>query len=167
MSLDSVDAVMKKLGVESLDNLSAEQMYTLGIELPNVSDEVRKKLIDTVPGLQKFLGEAMNAAEKVASESIAARGAEAPHVHEAYKDARRILDGELKRSDLTEERRERLIEEVIKTADKQAVFAQANSAAGERTAKAVANTGLNYALLGAATALLLAGGQFAIKRLRF
>ncbi|WP_374975035.1 hypothetical protein ACEYYH_14400 [Microbacterium trichothecenolyticum] len=157
---------MKKLGVESLDNLTDEQMYALGTEIPNMSDEVRKKLIDTVPGLQKFLEEAMNAAEQVSSRSIDARGEEAKLVHEAYADGRRILKGELSRDDLSEERRAYLIDEALKTADKQAEFARANSAAGERTAQAVANTGTRYALIGALTVFALAGGKAVFSRLR-
>lgn len=166
MSLDSEDAVVGKLGIESLDNLTDEQMYALGIEIPNMSDDVRKKLIDTLPGLQKFLEEAINAAERVSSRSIDARGDEAKLVHEAYADGRRMLMGQLSRDDLSEERRAYLIEEALKTADKQAEFARANGAAGERTAKAVANTGARYALIGAFTVLALAGGKAVISRLR-
>lgn len=166
MSLDSEDAVMKVLGVESLDNLTDEQMDALGIEIPNMSDEVRKKLIDTVPGLQKFLEGAMKAAEQVAAKSIDARGDEAKLVHEAYADGRRILKGELSRDDLSEERRALLVDEALKTADKQAEFARANSSAGERTAQEIANTGAKYALIGAFTVLALAGGKAVISRLR-
>lgn len=166
MSLDSEDAVMKKLGVESLDNLTDAQMYALGMEIPDMSDDVRKKLLDTVPGLQKFLEEAINAAEQVSSKSIDARGDEAKLVHEAYADGRRILKGELSREDLSEERRAYLVDEALKTADKQAEFAQANSAAGQRTAQAMANTGTRYAVIGALTVLALAGGTAVVKRLR-
>lgn len=166
MSLDNEDAVMKKLDVESLNDLTDEQMFALGTEVPNMSDEVRKKLIDTVPGLQQFLEGAMKAAEQVSSRSIDARGEEAKLVHEAYADGRRILKGELSRDDLSEERRTYLVDEALKTADKQAEFARANGAAGERTAQAVADTGTRYALIGALTILALASGKAVFNRLR-
>jgi len=157
---------MKKLGVESLDDLTQEQMYALGAELPEMSDELRAKLIDTVPGFQAFLLDALGHVEKLAEKNVDARTAESKHVHAAYADARSIVKGELERDDLSEERRQALIDEAMRTADKQAAFAAENSTTNDRAFRAVNGAGTKYAIIGAVTALVLVGGRAVISRLR-
>lgn len=165
-SLDDADAVMKKLGVESLEILTQEQLYALGLELPEVSEELRGKLIETVPGLRTFLLDALGYQEKLAEKNVDARTAESKHVHDAYADARSIIKGELSREDLSEERRQALLDEALKTADKQAAFAAENGAANERALRGVNSAGVKYAIIATSTLFAIAGVRAVITRLR-
>lgn len=166
MSLDSEEAVMKKLGVDSFENLTDEQVIELGLilEAASMSDELRAKIIASVPLLKELLVEGLEASERVAVKGIDARGKEAELVHAAYSQAREMIKGRVERGDLSEDAELYLIEKAIETADKERDFAAENGAASERAQERVDAATWKYGVLAAVTIVAISGVRIIAQR---
>lgn len=115
MSLDSEHAVKKALGIVSFDDLSNDQILALETALPDMSNEVRLSLIETVPELQRFALEAMNGLEQTLETTLDASEKSRSDLHESLADVRSVLKGELDRDGISEEHARFLVEHVVDT----------------------------------------------------
>lgn len=113
MTLDSEDAVKKALGISSFRELSKEKALALYAAIPDMANEVRMKLIEQIPAVQKFALDAVTAIEHTLDKTADSVDKNQVTVHDAMSDVRSVLKGELDREDISEEHRRFLVEQVV------------------------------------------------------
>ncbi len=113
MTLDSEDAISEALGVSSLQALQAEQYPELVALLPEMSDELRLKLFELVPGFLQFSLDAMNAVEETFEKTIESNDRDQTELRESFKDLRDIFKGRLDREGISEKHERFLIRNLM------------------------------------------------------
>ena len=113
MTLTNEDEFRKKLGVSSLRAVPEEKLPQVVSLLPEMSDELRLKVIEQVPGFMQFALDAMKAVEETLGTTIAANAKEQTELHESFGDLRHILGARLDRPDISEKHAEFIIDKLI------------------------------------------------------
>lgn len=86
---------------------------------PNVQQALRLRILKLFPEFKSLASEAVNQLEHAHTTSVDANEKSNERAHSAYEDVRRILEGELKNEDLSEEQRTEIYGLLMETADKQ------------------------------------------------
>ena len=162
MSLNNDDAVERKIGVANLRDLSREKMLALAVSIPEMTSEVRVKLIEQLPAFQKFAGDAVNAVESTFRSAMESNDASESEVHAAFADIRAALRDDLKRDDVSEEHRQVIYEKLIETgqasADKDSEGKVFKASQAAETRKAIAK----LAGISVLAAVVYAGGKMIV-----
>ena len=164
MTLDNEEAVRSALGITSFRELSKDKMLAFAASMPDMAKEVRMKLIDQIPGFQKFALDAVSAVERVFTETMSNDDRRSERIHESLADVREAITSQLQRDDISEEHAAFLTAKLMETAlvevDSQS-DGRAHEAhqAGETRKAAVALAGI-----GLIAAIVLAGGKVALGR---
>lgn len=119
MSLNSEDEVKKALDIDSWRNLSKDKVIKFAAMMPDMSNEVRIKIIEQFPKFKELALGALKVLEKEHESTLASNAQSQTHVHNAYQDIRKMLQDELEREDLSAEDRRILIEQLMETGEKE------------------------------------------------
>lgn len=112
MPLDSEEEVKKALGIKSFREMSKEKTLALYAALPDMANEVRLKLIEQIPTVQKFALDAVNVIEQTFEKTLESTDKSQEKLHDSFSEVRSVLKGELARDDISEEYRRYLIEQL-------------------------------------------------------
>jgi hypothetical protein len=112
VTLDNEDEMSKALGGEPLDKLPEARFPDLVALFPQMSDELRMKLLEEIPGLQKYALDAVNAVEETLKDTLQSNAASTQQVYDALADIRSVIKGELNRPDISDERWQILMEKL-------------------------------------------------------
>lgn len=159
MTLDSEDAVKKKLGISSFRELSKDKMLAFAATMPEMANEVRLKLIDQIPGFQKFALDAVNVVERTFEKTLESNSESRRDVHQAFGDVRDVLKGELDKDDISEDHRKFLVEQLMKTSEVEAEKDTENKTFHSEQADGTRMVVLAVAGIALVAAVVLAGGQ--------
>lgn len=164
MSLDSEDAVKKKLGVGSLKNLPKDKLLSFAAAMPEMTSDVRMKLIEQLPAFQKFAGDAVSAVENTLHKVVDSKDSGEAKVHEAFSDVRAALRDDLKRDDISEEHRsviyDKLMDAAKASSDKDTEGKKFLAEQASETRGSV----LKVAGITVIAAIILAGGKILIEQ---
>lgn len=119
LKYESEDQVLKVLGIDSWRKLSRQKVIKFASMMPDMDRELAVKIIEQFPAFSRFALEALQVMERVQESALGFNERSQDKVHKAYQDVRSAIAGELKK-DVTPEERERLIETMMQTADKEA-----------------------------------------------
>lgn len=111
--------IMKVLEIDTWRNLSKDKMLQFASLVPEMDKEIALKVIEQFPEFRLFGIDTLNVLEKEHTSTLLANHESQTEVHNAYREVRGILSGELKRDDLAPEDRMIIIDKVIQTADQE------------------------------------------------
>ena len=111
--------VMKVLEIDTWRHLSKDKILQFAALVPEMDKEIALKVIEQFPEFRLFGINALNVLEKEHAESLAANRESQTEVHNAYREVRAILAGELERDDLAAEDRMIILDKVMETADRE------------------------------------------------
>lgn len=115
MTYDDEDAIAKALDVPSLRDLSKEKRVELASMLPDISEPLRSRLYDIVPGFRATEIDAINAYERTLSAALDSDDKSQARLHESLGRTRDIIEGRLSRDGLSEDQERYLIESLKET----------------------------------------------------
>lgn len=164
MTLDSEDAVKKALGISSFREMSKEKTLALWASLPDVGKEVRLKLIEQIPGVQKFALDAIAAVRGTFEKSLDTNNESREQLHESLGQVRKVIEGRLEREGLSEEHERFLIERLIETGNLEAEKDSENKAFIAHEADHSRKAAFAIAGLGVVAAVVFAGGKIMLDR---
>jgi hypothetical protein len=156
--LANEEAVKRALGISSFRELSKDKMLAFAAAMPDMANEVRVKLIEQLPGFQKFALDAVSAVERAFDSSLSANEHSQDQATEAFAEVRGLIKGELDRDDLREDHRQFLIRAALGTAESEARMDGDNKRFLAGALKTVGAT----AVIAAAAAVVLVGGRLVI-----
>lgn len=107
--------VKQALGIESWRNLSKDKMIRFAAMMPDMETEVALKVIEQFPVFKDFAVDVVDAMEKGHKATLSANLQSQEHVHQAFREIREILKGELDKEDLSWEERKYIIEQIQET----------------------------------------------------
>lgn len=84
--------------------------------LPSVSKEVGLKVAEQLPELRKLANKALSGLEKAHKRSLKANAESQHHVHDAFREIRDVLKGQLKEDDMTWEQKKEIYDLLMETA---------------------------------------------------
>lgn len=113
MTLDSENDLTRRLEVGALDSVTDEQLPLVIRLVPEMSNELRGKLFDLVPGLTEYAIQSMKEIEATLQTTLGATGKEQSELHESFGELRAILAGRLRREDISEGHAEFIIEKLM------------------------------------------------------
>jgi len=164
MTLDSEDAVKKVLGIDSFREMSKEKMLAFAASMPDMAKEVRMKLIEQIPGFQKFALDAINVAERTFKETLSNEDKRGERLNGSMADVRESIKTQLADPNISEEHARFLNDKLIETgtieADGQKESRAHDAKQADETRKAV----VALAGIGLVAAIVLAGGKVMLGR---
>ena len=164
MKLDNEDALLKKLDVPSLKATLPEKFPEILLLIPELSDELRLKVLEQVPGFMQFSLESMKTLEETLQTATAAIGNEQKQLHDSFADLRRILADRLQTPGISESHAEFVIDKMIEMQrDEKGQSNDTNKLIAEQADATRLSKMLNVALPLVVTAIA-AGAQIAINR---
>jgi hypothetical protein len=113
MTLSSEDEILKKLDLPSLKATLPDKFPEILLLIPEMSDELRLKVLDQVPGFMQFSLESMKTLEETLQTTTAAIGSEQKQLHDSFADLRRILAGRLQTPGISESHAEFIIDKRV------------------------------------------------------
>jgi len=113
MTLDSDDAFKTRMKVSSFKDVTPEMFPEVITLIPEMSDELRQKVLELVPGLEQYALEAMKAVQYTLETTVAAIGTEQTQLNESFGDLQQILAGRLGREGISEKHAEFIIEKLV------------------------------------------------------
>jgi hypothetical protein len=164
MTLDSEDAVKKALGINSFREMSKEKMLAFAASMPDMANEVRLKLIDQIPGFQKFALDAVNAVERTFEKTLESVDKNQEELRDSLGDIRSVIKGRLDRDGISEEHERFLVEKLLETGGMEAEQATENKKFKGEQANETRKSVLALAGIGLVAAVVLAGGKVMIGR---
>jgi hypothetical protein len=164
MSLDSEDAVKKALGINSFRELSKDKMLAFAATMPDMAQEVRLKLIEQIPGFQKFALDAINAAERTFKETLTNEDHRGERLSDSMADIRDAIKTQLADGDVTEEHARFLIDRLIETGHMEAEGQKESRAHDAAQAGETRKSVKTLAGIGLVSAIVLAGGKVMLSR---
>jgi hypothetical protein len=159
MSLGSEEDVKKALGIKSFRELSKEKVLALAASMPEMANEVRLKLIEQIPAVQKFALDAVNAVERTFSKTIDSDDESGKRLQESFSDIRKVIQGELDRDDISEEHRRFLMKKLLDTSKTESEKDTESKKFRAEQAAETRNSVLMIVGLAVLTAILFAGGK--------
>ena len=115
MNYKSEDELKRALGIDSWRNLSRDKMIRFAAMMPDMDNAVALKLLEQFPVFTEFAVESVDAMERSHKSTIKANNQSQENVHQAYKEIREILSGELSKDDLNWEEKKYLIDQIQET----------------------------------------------------
>jgi len=119
VALESEDDVKRALEIDSWRNLSRDKVMKFAAMMPDMDKEVALSIVAQFPAFTRFALGALNFLEKASESTQAANKSSQERVHDAYRDTRAVLKGELDQENLSPEDRRFILESIIETADKE------------------------------------------------
>lgn len=164
MSLDSEDAVKKALGISSFREMSKEKMLAFAASMPDMAKDVRLKLIEQIPGFQKFAMDAISAAERTFKETTSNEDKRGDRLHDSMADIRASLKTQLDDPSISEEHSRFLNDKLIETGSIEAESQKESRAHDAQQAGETRKTVVTLAGIGLVAAIVLAGGKVMLGR---
>jgi hypothetical protein len=119
MSLNPEDEIKKALEIDSWRNLSKDKVIKFAAMMPDMDKDVMRKIIEQFPQFKEFAVATLNVLQKEHESTLESNAQSQERVHNALHEVREILQHELEREGLSAEDRRFLIEQVIRTGDKE------------------------------------------------
>lgn len=119
MTLESEDEIKKALQIDSWRNLSKDKVMKFAAMMPDMDKDVALSVVAQFPAFTRFALGALNFLEKASESTQAANKSSQERVHDAYREARAVLKGELDQENLSPEDRRFILESILNTADKE------------------------------------------------
>jgi hypothetical protein len=164
VTLDSQDALIKRLGVPSLGDVTPDQFPEIITLIPEMSDELRKIVLELVPGFEAYALEAMKAVKDTLATTTAAIGKEQTELNESFGHLQQILAGRLARDETSEQHAEFIIHKLVELQKlKTEQSTETNKLIAEQ-ADATRLTMLTEAAIPVLTTILAMGVQILINR---
>lgn len=161
MSHKSEDQIKQDLGIESWRNLSKDKIFRFAAMMPDMDTEVTLKIIEQFPVFKEFAIDAVDAMEESHKSTLKVNQESQEHIHQAFREIREILRGELDKDDLSWDEKKFLIEQIQETGRQEFQKDSENKKFLDRV--------LGKALVGAGAALALGvvfvGGKVLAERL--
>lgn len=164
MTLDSEDAVKKALGISSFREMSKEKMLAFAASMPDMAKEVRLKLIEQIPGFQKFALDAISAAERTFKETISNEDKRGDRLNESMGDIRESIKAQLADPNISEEHSRYLNDKLLETGNIEADGQEASRAHDAKQAEETRKTVVTLVGISLVTAIVLAGGKVMLGR---
>jgi hypothetical protein len=164
VSLDSEDAVKKVLGINSFRELSKEKMLAFAATMPDMAQEVRLKLIEQIPGFQKFALDAINAAERTFTATLSNEEHRGDRLNDSMADIRDAIKTQLAGDDVTDEHARFLIDKLIETGHIEAEDQKESRAHDAVQAGESRKSITTLAGIGLVSAIVVAGGRVMLTR---
>ncbi|MFD5984336.1 hypothetical protein [Streptomyces cyaneofuscatus] len=115
MGYKSEAEIMQALEIESWRNLSKDKMIRFAAMMPELETEVALKIVEQFPVFKDFAMDTVDAMEKAHESTLSANKQSQEYVHQAFREIREILKGELDKGDLSWEEKKFLIEKIQET----------------------------------------------------
>jgi hypothetical protein len=164
MTLNNDDELLKKLNVPSLKAALPESFPEILLLIPEMSNELRIKVLDQVPGFMQFSLDSMKTLEETLQTTAAAIGSEQKQLHDSFADLRRILAERLQTPGISESHAEFVIDKMIEMQrEEKGQSNDANKLIAEQADATRLSKMLDVALPLVVTAIA-AGAQIAINR---
>lgn len=160
MALESEDDVKKALEITSWRELSKDKVLRFAAMMPDMDKEVALSIVAQFPAFTRFALGTLNFLEKANEATHAANKASQEPVHDAYREVREVLKGELDHESLAPEERRFLLESILETADKQAEKDSEN----KQFLQDLTNKGLLAAGAALVASLVFVGGKVMLER---
>lgn len=141
VALNSGDELAKAVGESSVENIPASKYPDVVVMIPEMSDELRARLFELVPGLLQYSLDAMNATEETLKTTLAANAQDQAELSASFDKLQAIAEGRIQRGELSEEHERFLFDYLMKLQDKRVDTSRenkqfiANEAAATRRAK--------------------------------
>lgn len=95
MALNSGDELAMAVGESRLENLPESKYPDVIALIPEMSDELRAKLFELIPGLLQFSLDAMNATEETLKTTLAANAEDQAELSASFRELQAIAKGRL------------------------------------------------------------------------
>jgi len=164
MTLDSEDAVKKALGINSFREMSKDKMLAFAASMPDMAKEVRIKLIEQIPGFQKFALDAINAAERTFKETTSNEDKRGERLHDSMGDIRDSIKTQLADPNISEEHARYLNDKLLETGHIEVDGQDASRAHDAKQADETRKAVVALAGIGLVAAIVLAGGKVMLGR---
>ncbi len=115
MRYTNEDDIKKALGIDTWRNLSRDNVTRFAAMLPDVDKEVALKIVEQLPEFTSFALEAINVMQKAHESAHADNKQSMAQVHEAFREIREILRGQLEVEDLPWEQRKYILDLLMDT----------------------------------------------------
>jgi len=113
MTLDGDDAFNERMKVTSFKDVTPEMFPEVIALFPEMTDELRQKVLGLVPGLEQYALEAMKAVQDTMETTVTAIGKEQTELNESFGNLQQILAGRLGRDDISEQHAEFIINKLV------------------------------------------------------
>lgn len=164
MALGSENELLPKLDVSSLSTILPEKFPEVLLLIPEMSDDLRLKVLDQVPGFMQFALESMKTLEETLENTTDAIGHEQTQLHDSFADLRRILAERLQTPGISESHAEFIIDKMIEMQrDEKGQSNDTNKLIAEQADATRLSKMINVAIPLVVTAIA-AGAQIAINR---
>ena len=164
MTLGSEDAVKKVLGIDSFREMSKEKMLAFAASMPDMAKEVRMKLIEQIPGFQKFALDAINVAEQTFKETLSYEDKRGERLNDSMADVRESIKTQLADPNISEEHARFLNDKLIETGTIEANSQKESRAHDVKQADETRKSVVALAGIGLVAAIVLAGGKVMLGR---
>lgn len=115
MSYKNEGEIKQALGIDSWRNLSKDKIIKFAVMMPHMDTELALKIVEQFPVFKEFAMDAVDVMEKVHESTLSANKQSQEHVHQAFREIREILKGELSKDGLTWDEKKFLIEQIQET----------------------------------------------------
>ncbi len=164
MTLNSEDAVKKALGIDSFREMSKEKMLAFAASMPDMAKEVRMKLIEQIPGFQKFAMDAINVAERTFKETLSNEDKRGERLNDSMADVRESIKTQLADPNISEEHARFLNDKLIETGTIEAESQKESRTHDAQQAGETRKAVVALAGIGLVAAIVLAGGKVMLGR---
>lgn len=164
MTLDSEDAVKKALGITTFREMSKDKMLAFAASMPDMAKEVRLKLIDQIPGFQKFALDAINVAQSTFEQTTSNEDKRGERLNDSMADIRSSIKTQLDNPNISEEHARYLNDKLIETGNIEAEAEKDSRAQDAKQADETRKTVVTLVGIGLVSAIVLAGGKVMLSR---
>ncbi|MEV4345001.1 hypothetical protein AB0J83_11040 [Actinoplanes sp. NPDC049596] len=119
MSLNDEEEVKKALDIDSWRNLSKEKVMRFAAMMPDMSNEVRMKIIEQFPNFKELALGTLSTLKGAHESTLGSNTQNQENIHNAYQDIRNALKEELKRDDLSAEDRRIIHDKLMETGQRE------------------------------------------------
>lgn len=102
--------VLKRLGRESFNHVKKDDIIQFAAMMPDLPPEHALKIIEQFPEFTRFASDALDTIENAHQSSLDHNKQSQEHFHEACREVRGVLRGELDRDDLSPEERRHVLD---------------------------------------------------------
>ncbi len=110
MEYANEDELKQRMNIDSWRNLSKDKFIAFVSDLPNMSDEVAKKVIEQFPDFKTLVLGSLEHVQQQAEGAVGVNWKSQKKVHKAFAQYREMLSRELDRENVTTEDRFRILQ---------------------------------------------------------
>jgi tyrosyl-tRNA synthetase len=111
--------LMQALGIESWRNLSKANTIRFAAMMPDIDKDLALKIVEQFPEFKKFALETLDVMERRHESTLNQNAGSQDAVHQAFRETREILKGELQNEDLDWEQRKYLLKMILETSNRE------------------------------------------------